>query len=69
MNYAGRDQRQFTFTTGFTYYDYPRADDIDGYPEFYVGFNVGNFSFKQWYSDDFYALGDNARCTPRPTTP
>ena len=36
-------------------------DDIDGYPEVYVGFNAGDFSFKQWYSDDFYDAGRRAR--------
>jgi uncharacterized protein (TIGR02001 family) len=59
-NYAKEINEIFTFTAGGTYYDYPLGNDIDGYPEFYAGANLGNFSFKQWYSDDFYSGGDTA---------
>src|SRR5690349_20777722 len=59
-NYQKAINDIFTFTAGGTYYDYPLGADIDGYPEFYLGANLGNFSFKQWYSDDFYAGGDTA---------
>ena len=38
-------------------------DDIGEYLEVYVGFNAGNFSFKQWYSDDFYDSSDSAEYT------
>jgi uncharacterized protein (TIGR02001 family) len=60
VNYAKEINEHFTFTAGGTYYDYPLGNDLDGYPEFYIGANLGNFSIKQWYSDDFYALGDTA---------
>ena len=33
----------------------PAGDDLDGYWEAYAGFNAGNFGFKQWFADDFYA--------------
>ncbi len=36
---------------------------IGEYSEVYVGFNAGNFSFKQWYSNDFYASDDSAQYT------
>ena len=62
-NYQKAINDIFTFTAGGTYYDYPLGADIDGYPEFYLGANLGNFSFKQWYSDDFYAGGDTAMYT------
>jgi uncharacterized protein (TIGR02001 family) len=63
VNYAKEINEIFTFTAGGTYYDYPLAGDIDGYPEFYIGANIGNFSAKQWYSDDFYSGGDSAQYT------
>ena len=63
VNYAKEINEHFTFTAGGTYYDYPLGNDIDGYPEFYIGANLGNFSIKQWYSDDFYAGGQTALYT------
>ena len=43
---------------------YPSGDAQDDYPEIYVGFNAGSFSFKQWYSWDFGALpAASTRCT------
>ena len=41
-------------------YMYPSGDAQDDYPEIYVGFNAGSFSFKQWYSWDSGALGIDA---------
>jgi uncharacterized protein (TIGR02001 family) len=58
VNYAGKINDTFSWTTGATWYDYPTGDDTDGYWEAYLGFNAGAFSFKQWYADDFYALAD-----------
>lgn len=62
-NYAKEINEHFTVTAGGTYYDYPLGNDLSGFLEFYAGANLGNFSFKQWYSDDFYALGDTALYT------
>jgi uncharacterized protein (TIGR02001 family) len=63
INYAKEISEGFSFVAGGTYYDYPLGGDLDGYPEFYIGANIGNFGIKQWYSDDFYALGDSAMYT------
>jgi uncharacterized protein (TIGR02001 family) len=59
LNYAGKINDTFSWTTGATWYEYPTGDDTDGYWEAYVGFNAGAFSMKQWYADDFYALADS----------
>jgi uncharacterized protein (TIGR02001 family) len=59
LNYAGKINDTFSWTTGVTWYDYPTGDDTDGYWEAYVGFNAGAFSMKQWYADDLYALSDS----------
>jgi uncharacterized protein (TIGR02001 family) len=59
-NYALKINDLFTFTAGATMYTYPVGNDSGNYPEFYVGANLGNFNFKQWYADDFYAAGDTA---------
>jgi uncharacterized protein (TIGR02001 family) len=50
----------FSFLAGGTWYDYPLGNDLQGYPEFYVGGSIGPVTIKQWYSDDFYAGGDSA---------
>ena len=60
-NYAGKVSDLVSITAGGTWYDYPLGANLSGYPEFYLGANLGNFSFKQWYSNDFYALGDDAQ--------
>jgi uncharacterized protein (TIGR02001 family) len=58
--YTGSINDTFSWNAGAVWYDYPLGDDLDGYAEVYAGFSAGNFGFKQWYSDDFYALGDSA---------
>lgn len=58
--YTGEVNDTFSWNAGAVWYDYPLGDDLDGYAEVYAGFNAGNFGFKQWFSDDFYALGDTA---------
>lgn len=63
MNYAGAINDTFAITAGGTYYAYPGSDDIGEYPEIYVGFNAGNFAFKQWYADSLYDLGESAQYT------
>jgi uncharacterized protein (TIGR02001 family) len=62
-NYVGKINDTFSWTAGATWYDYPTGDDLDGYWEAYVGFNAGKVSFKQWFADDFYALGESAEYT------
>jgi uncharacterized protein (TIGR02001 family) len=63
LNYVGKINDTFAWTAGFTYYSYPGSDDIGEYPEFYVGLNAGNFSFKQWYADSLYDLDSSAQYT------
>jgi uncharacterized protein (TIGR02001 family) len=53
-NYVGKINDTFAWTAGATYYSYPGSDDLGEYPEIYVGFNAGNFSFKQWYADSLF---------------
>ena len=68
-NYVGKINDTFSWTAGVTRYNYPGSSAssskiaIGEYFEGYVGFNAGNFSFKQWYSNDFYELGDSAEYT------
>jgi uncharacterized protein (TIGR02001 family) len=61
--YTGSVNDTFSWNAGAVWYDYPLGDDLDGYAEVYAGFSAGNFGFKQWFSDDFYALGDTAQYT------
>jgi uncharacterized protein (TIGR02001 family) len=63
LNYVGEINDTFSWTAGATWYDYPTGDDLDGYAEAYIGFNAGAFSMKQWFANDFYALGDSAEYT------
>ena len=53
-NYIGKINDTFSWTAGLTYYSYPGSDDLGEYPEIYIGFNAGGFSFKQWYADSLY---------------
>jgi uncharacterized protein (TIGR02001 family) len=68
-NYVGKINDTFSWTAGLTRYTYPGSSASDTksaigeYFEGYVGFNAGAFSFKQWYSNDFYELGDTAEYT------
>ncbi len=50
-NYVGKINDTFAITAGVTYYSYPGSDTAGEYPEIYVGFNAGNFAFKQWYAE------------------
>jgi len=60
MNYTGKINDTFAITAGGTFYSYPGSSDIGEYPEIYVGFNAGNFGFKQWYADKLYDLPASA---------
>jgi uncharacterized protein (TIGR02001 family) len=55
-NYTGEINDTFSWTVGFNYYTYPGSDDLGEYPEYFVGLNAGDFSFKQWYADNLYDL-------------
>ena len=62
-NYVGEINDTFSWTAGLTYYMYPGSDDIGEYPEIYVGFNAGNFSFKQWYADSLFDSDESGMYT------
>ena len=76
-NYTGTINDTFAWTAGLVRYMYPGSDSTVGdigngpetlaplgeYFEGYVGFNAGNFSFKQWYSNDFYEANESAQYT------
>jgi uncharacterized protein (TIGR02001 family) len=68
-NYVGKINDTFSWTAGVTRYMYPGSDETDftlplgEYFEAYVGFNAGSFSFKQWYSNDFYESDESAQYT------
>jgi uncharacterized protein (TIGR02001 family) len=49
-----------SWSLGATYYSYPGSDDLLDYPDYYVGFDSGDFGFKQWYSNDLYDIGESA---------
>jgi uncharacterized protein (TIGR02001 family) len=54
--YTGEISEESSWVAGATMYTYPGSDDIEDYPEVYVGFNTGPFAFKQWYAWDFLGL-------------
>jgi len=70
-NYVGEINDTFSWTAGVTYYMYPGSDPVEDlglpalgeYWEAYVGLNAGNFSFKQWFADDFYESDTSAMYT------
>lgn len=52
-----RDIREgLAWTAGITDYTYPGSDDTDDYLEYSLGLDTTNWSFKTWYSPDFYNL-------------
>jgi uncharacterized protein (TIGR02001 family) len=62
-NYTGTINDTFSWVVGFNRYNYPGSDDVGAYNEYFVGFDAGNFSFKQWAADDYLDLGDSALYT------
>lgn len=76
-NYVGEINDTFSWTAGLVRYMYPGSDTVEldigegtvelaplgEYFEGYVGFNAGDFSFKQWYSNDFYEADESAQYT------
>jgi uncharacterized protein (TIGR02001 family) len=54
VSYTGELSETSSWVAGLTYYLYPGSDDLGEYPEAYVGFNTGDFAFKQWYSNDLF---------------
>lgn len=68
-SYVGKINDTFSWTAGFTRYNYPGSSNsatkvkIGEYFEYYAGFNAGNFGFKQWYTNDLYAGDSSAQYT------
>jgi uncharacterized protein (TIGR02001 family) len=61
--YAAAINETFGWNAGIQYYAYPGSDDVDGYPEAFVGFNAGAVSFAQWYAHDYIGGSDFALYT------
>jgi uncharacterized protein (TIGR02001 family) len=51
--FAGGAEDGLGWDVGLVYYTYPGADDIDDYPELYVGATFKWFELKQWYTNDY----------------
>lgn len=49
----------FALVAGISLYTYP-SSDVDSSPEAYVGFGAGDFELRQWFTDDYSALGQTA---------
>lgn len=58
-NYTGKINDTFSWTAGIVHYQWD-STVVGDYPEAFVGFSAGAFSFKQWYADDYGDLGVNA---------
>jgi uncharacterized protein (TIGR02001 family) len=52
----------FALHAGISLYTYP-GSDVDSSPEAYVGFGAGDFELRQWFTDDYSALGQTALYT------
>jgi uncharacterized protein (TIGR02001 family) len=57
--FAGGAEDGLGYDVGLVYYTYPGADDLD-YPEIWAGISYGMFDAKLWYSNDFFALDEDA---------
>jgi uncharacterized protein (TIGR02001 family) len=62
-SYTGTINDDTSWVIGGVYYLYPGSDDLGEYPEFYIGFNTGPFSVKQWYADDLFESGESGMYT------
>ncbi len=59
LNYAGKINDTFAWTTGATWYDYPAGDDLDGYCGSLRRLQRRHLQLQAVvFADDFYALGD-----------
>lgn len=51
--FAGGSEDSVLWDAGIVYYTYPFGDDINDYPEAYVGVTFGPVELKQWYTNDY----------------
>jgi uncharacterized protein (TIGR02001 family) len=52
----------FALHAGISLYTYP-GSDVDSSPEAYIGLGAGDFELRQWFTDDYSALGQTALYT------
>lgn len=52
-SYSKEVSEALSWSLGGTFYTYPGSDDVEDYPEVYLGVDAGKFSFKQWYADNY----------------
>jgi uncharacterized protein (TIGR02001 family) len=57
--YAGETAGGLGWDVGLVYYTYPGADDVDDYPELYVGVSYKWLELKQWYTNDYGGTDDD----------
>jgi uncharacterized protein (TIGR02001 family) len=62
VDYARALNDTFALYAGISLYTYP-GSDVDSSPEAYVGFGAGDFELRQWFTDDYSALGQTALYT------
>jgi uncharacterized protein (TIGR02001 family) len=58
--YAGETEAGLGWDVGLVYYTYPGADDINDYPEIYGALSYKWLELKQWYTNDYGGLDDDA---------
>jgi uncharacterized protein (TIGR02001 family) len=51
--FAGGAEDGLGWDAGIVFYTYPGSDDIEDYPEAYVGLTYNIVEFKQWYTNDY----------------
>lgn len=58
--FAGETEAGLGWDVGLVYYTYPGADDISDYPEMYGALSYKWLELKQWYTNDYGGLDDDA---------
>lgn len=51
--FAGGAEGGLGWDAGIVFYTYPTGDDVEDYPEAYVGLTYNIVEFKQWYTNDY----------------
>ncbi|MCM2311725.1 MAG: TorF family putative porin [Steroidobacteraceae bacterium] len=58
--FASETEAGLGWDVGLVYYTYPGADDINDYPEIYGALSYKWLELKQWYTNDYGGLDDDA---------
>ena len=61
--FAGGAEGGLGWDAGIVFYTYPTGDDVEDYPEAYVGLTYNIVEFKQWYTNDYSGTDDDAYYT------